>query len=97
MLRHLSSAVDCRTLFATHFHPLASTEFRGSPRVALGHMAALVKEARGANPGSIVFLYELREGACPKSYGLQVWLINSPREGAVSIYGMHVELCCPGI
>ena len=72
VLRHLSSAVDCRTLFATHFHPLASTEFRNCPRVALGHMAALVKEAHGADPGSIAFLYELQDGACPKSYGLQV-------------------------
>ena len=72
VLRHLSSAVDCRTLFATHFHPLASTEFRDCPRVALGHMAALVKEAHGVDPGSIAFLYELQEGACPKSYGLQV-------------------------
>ena len=25
-----------------------------------------------ADPGSIAFLYELQEGACPKSYGLQV-------------------------
>ncbi len=72
VLRHLSLAVDCRTLFATHFHPLASTEFRDCPRVALGHMAALVQEAREGNAGSIVFLYELQPGACPKSYGLQV-------------------------
>ena len=72
VLCHLSSAVDCRTLFATHFHPLASTEFRDCPRVGLGHMAALVQEATEGNAGSIVFLYELQQGACPKSYGLQV-------------------------
>ena len=72
VLRHLSSAVDCRTLFATHFHSLASTEFCECPRVALGHMAALVNEAKDGDAGSIVFLYELQDGACPKSYGLQV-------------------------
>jgi DNA mismatch repair protein MSH6 len=74
VLRHLSAAVNCRTLFATHFHPLASTEFKDCPRVALGHMAALVREARDGDAGSIAFLYELRSGACPKSYGLQVSL-----------------------
>ena len=70
--------MDCRTLFATHFHPLASTEFKDCPRVALGHMAALVREARNGDAGSIAFLYELRSGACPKSYGLQVSLKEKP-------------------
>ena len=42
--------------------------------MALGHMAALVNEAKDGDAGSIVFVYELQEGACPKSYGLQVRL-----------------------
>ena len=84
--------VDCRLLFATHYHPLTA-EFDAPacgelPRVALGHMAALVGErpsVGGGAPGgadasagsgtpsrSITFLYKLRPGACPASYGLQV-------------------------
>ena len=87
VLRHLSAAVDCRLLFATHYHPLTA-EFEHSSRVALGHMAALVgtpqalptapTTAAAAGQGGssaerlITFLYELRPGACPRSYGLQV-------------------------
>ena len=73
VLAHLSSSVDCRLLFATHYHPLTA-EFGDNHRVALAHMAALVGDA---SPGSeagdgITFLYQLRSGACPRSYGLQV-------------------------
>ena len=41
VLQHISSKVDCRLLFATHYHPLTA-EFSHNPRVSLGHMAALV-------------------------------------------------------
>ncbi|CAL8460672.1 g202 [Coccomyxa elongata] len=71
VLKHLSSSVDCRLLFATHYHPL-TMEFLGSPRVKLGHMAALVSGDDAASDGHITFLYKLLSGACPKSYGLQV-------------------------
>lgn len=73
MLDFLSRKVDCRLLFATHYHPL-TTEFAGSPRVQLGHMAATVAGAQEAASGvpCITFLYRLCEGVCPKSYGLQV-------------------------
>lgn len=63
--------MDCRLLFATHYHPL-TMEFLGSPRVKLGHMAALVSGDDAASDGHITFLYKLLSGACPKSYGLQV-------------------------
>ena len=39
VLQDMVERVDCRLLFATHYHPLTS-EFSGHPRVALGHMAA---------------------------------------------------------
>lgn len=42
VLKHISSKVDCRLLFATHYHPL-TTEFASNPGVSLGHMAALVE------------------------------------------------------
>lgn len=122
MLRHLSSALDARLLFATHYFGLTA-EFAGDARVANGHMAALVGGDAGyagtrGSPGSpsrvssrrdadklqtlglgspsgaapwasprrsaaegvgaaydeaqITFLYRLRPGACPRSYGLQV-------------------------
>ncbi|KAK9819817.1 hypothetical protein WJX72_002734 [[Myrmecia] bisecta] len=75
VLAHLSSQVDCRLLFATHYHPLVA-EFSDSPNVALGHMAAVVssmEEGCEAEEGDgLTFLYQLRPGACPRSYGLQV-------------------------
>lgn len=51
-------------------------EFLGSPRVKLGHMAALVSGVDAASDGHITFLYTLLNGACPKSYGLQVNLCD---------------------
>ena len=98
VLRHLSAAVDCRLLFATHYHPLTA-EFARSARIALGHMAALVgapqalpsaPTAAAAGQGGssaerlITFLYELRPGACPRSYGLQV---------CSGLRCMHAMLC----
>uniref|UniRef100_A0A061S473 Dna mismatch repair protein msh6-2 n=1 Tax=Tetraselmis sp. GSL018 TaxID=582737 RepID=A0A061S473_9CHLO len=41
VLRHLVDTVDCRLLFATHYHGL-TTEFEAHPGVELAHMAALV-------------------------------------------------------
>ncbi|KAL0023612.1 hypothetical protein WJX77_007042 [Trebouxia sp. C0004] len=74
VLKHISSKVDCRLLFATHYHPLTA-EFSSNPRVSLGHMAALVGssgEQGGEQEDGLVFLYKLCRGAAPKSYGLQV-------------------------
>ena len=41
VLAHLTAAVDCRLMFATHYSWLTS-DFAGNKRVMLGHMAALV-------------------------------------------------------
>ena len=41
VLKHISSKVDCRLLFATHYHPL-TTEFANNPRIRLGHMSVLL-------------------------------------------------------
>ncbi|GAQ86033.1 putative MutS homolog 6-2 [Klebsormidium nitens] len=104
VLKHLSEALDCRLLFATHYHPLTA-EFASSPRITLAHMACQMlldgapsKTPRGdaetladvsalsdrhvslpeadddnlQKEGQLVFLYKLRPGPCPKSYGLQV-------------------------
>ncbi|KAK9852353.1 hypothetical protein WJX84_008725 [Apatococcus fuscideae] len=74
VLKHLSSQQDCRQLFATHYHPLTA-EFANNPCVALGHMAAVVTQPSAGSQqqaASLIFLYQLRSGACPCSYGLQV-------------------------
>ena len=43
--KHLTTAIGCRALFATHYHTLCD-DFAQDPRVALGHMVSLVEEAR---------------------------------------------------
>ncbi len=58
VLKHISSQVDCRLLFATHYHPL-TTEFSSNPMVSLGHMAALVGSS-GMSYDSLCQLSQLR-------------------------------------
>ncbi|XP_062090746.1 DNA mismatch repair protein MSH7 [Humulus lupulus] len=73
VFRHLIEKVNCRLLFATHYHPLTK-EFASHPHVLLQHMACSFKpksESFSQNE-ELVFLYQLTSGACPESYGLQV-------------------------
>ena len=65
--------VGCRTLFSTHYHRLADEREGDETRVALGHMGCEVR-ASGDGEGAeeVTFLYTLTEGACPKSYGVNV-------------------------
>ena len=65
--RHLTRAVRCRTLFATHYHTLTE-DFGADPAVELGHMACMVE----GDHEDVTFLYKYAAGACPKSYGLNV-------------------------
>jgi len=58
-------AIGCRCLFSTHYHKLTD-EFQISSGVGLGHMACTTEN------GQMVFMYKLEEGACPKSYGMNV-------------------------
>ncbi|KAJ9183975.1 hypothetical protein P3X46_007767 [Hevea brasiliensis] len=74
VFRHLVEKVNCRLLFATHYHPLTK-EFASHPHVTLQHMACAVKsksENYSEGDQDLVFLYRLASGACPESYGLQV-------------------------
>ncbi|CAH2052708.1 unnamed protein product [Thlaspi arvense] len=78
VFRHLVERVQCRMLFATHYHPLTK-EFSSHPRVTLKHMACAFRprsdqELLGCEQ-DLVFLYRLTDGACPESYGLQVALM----------------------
>ena len=68
----------CRTIFSTHYHSLVH-DLAGVPGTSVSHMACMVvdddgqqerqPEHSGRSPESIVFLYKLVQGACPKSYG----------------------------
>ncbi|KAH7511895.1 hypothetical protein FEM48_Zijuj12G0031600 [Ziziphus jujuba var. spinosa] len=73
VLRHLIEKVNCRLLFATHYHPLTK-EFASHPHVNLQHMACTFRSKSECSSESkeLVFLYRLASGACPESYGLQV-------------------------
>ncbi|GAB4841764.1 DNA mismatch repair protein msh6 [Ancistrocladus abbreviatus] len=57
-------------MFSTHYHRLA-VDYRTDPKVSLCHMACQVgKGADGVE--EVTFLYRLTNGACPKSYGVNV-------------------------
>ena len=64
-LEHLHEVNRCRALFATHYHELTQLTTR-LPR--LTNSTVSVREWEG----DIVFLYEVRDGAAERSYGVQV-------------------------
>ena len=59
----LLNRVECRTLFATHFHELS---LLSNPRLANRSMEVLDRD------GKIVFLRKLKEGPAAESYGIHV-------------------------
>ncbi len=65
VLEALHGAIQCRTIFATHFHELAELSER-LPRLRPHTMR--VKEWRR----SVVFLHEVAEGAAGRSWGVHV-------------------------
>lgn len=62
---HNEPRLQCRTLFATHYHELTKLE-ELLPRVRNYHMAAVEQD------GQVVFLHELRQGGADRSYGIHV-------------------------
>lgn len=60
--------VGCRTLFSTHYHSLVDN-FVGKKEIQFGHMPCLVANEEDPLQESILFLYKMTEGRCPKSYG----------------------------
>jgi DNA mismatch repair protein MSH6 len=77
-LGYLAATCAPRTLFSTHYHRLAAAAKAHPGVVSLGHMGCRVAPASDAGGGSgrgreeVTFLYKLRPGACPKSYGVNV-------------------------
>ncbi|XP_004288695.1 PREDICTED: DNA mismatch repair protein MSH7 isoform X2 [Fragaria vesca subsp. vesca] len=85
VFRHLVEKINCRLLFATHYHPL-TREFASHPHVSLQHMACAFR-SKSVSPlkrdQELVFLYRLTSGACPESYGLQVAMMAGIPEKVV--------------
>ncbi|XP_024530362.1 DNA mismatch repair protein MSH6 isoform X3 [Selaginella moellendorffii] len=70
VLHYLAHNVQCRGMFSSHYHKLAS-DFANDPSVSLCHMAC--KVGGGNNElEAVTFLYKLTSGSCPKSYGVNV-------------------------
>lgn len=65
VLEYLHHHVGARTLFATHFHELASLA-ESLPRLRTFNVSAI------EDAGRLVFLHRLQPGACDRSYGVQV-------------------------
>lgn len=65
--RHLAETTRCFSLFATHFHELATLE-QAIPGVHNRHATAAVDAASG----KLTFLYSLAAGAADQSYGAHV-------------------------
>jgi len=83
VLDHFASTVKCRGIFATHYHHIADSHAEDAA-VAIKHMACKVTtpqnttndddddEGGGGVVEQVTFLYKLTQGACPKSYGVNV-------------------------
>ncbi|KAG5231682.1 DNA mismatch repair protein [Salix suchowensis] len=69
VLEHFVHKVQCRGMFSTHYHRLA-VDYQKDSKVSLCHMSCQV--GNGAGVEEVTFLYRLRPGACPKSYGVNV-------------------------
>ncbi|RWS25278.1 putative DNA mismatch repair protein Msh6-like protein, partial [Leptotrombidium deliense] len=70
VINEISHRIKCRTLFSTHYHSLVD-DFSHSEFVEFMHMACKVEKEDLADPTNeaITFLYKLKPGFCPKSYG----------------------------
>ncbi|CAL8470971.1 g10513 [Coccomyxa elongata] len=67
VIHSFTQRIKCRGLFATHYHKLADAH-ADDPTTSIRHMACHVdRDAAGRE--QVTFLYQLQEGACPKSYG----------------------------
>lgn len=71
VVEHLLHQIQCRSMFATHYHSLVE-EYTDSSHVSLGHMGCIVDPE---NDRKVTFLYKLEDGMCPKSYGLNVAML----------------------
>ncbi|EGD83460.1 hypothetical protein PTSG_04067 [Salpingoeca rosetta] len=67
VLSHITDAIRCRCMFATHYH-LLTDELKTNPNVTNYNMACVVDD----HQKDVTFLYKLQPGVCSKSYGMNV-------------------------
>lgn len=73
-VKHLVERSKCVTMFATHYHSLLE-DWKHEDAIRLGHMECIVEEDHTndeVDKSNITFLYTLGDGACPKSFGVNV-------------------------
>jgi len=70
-LSYICRNLKCLALFATHYHSLLE-EWKNDQIVRLAHMESCVDNDDEGGKGNITFLYTLGNGACPKSFGVNV-------------------------
>jgi DNA mismatch repair protein MutS len=74
---HLHERIQCRTLFATHYHELSALEKRLK---ALNNISLQARE----HNGELIFLHEAKPGAADRSYGVQVARLAGMPGGVVN-------------
>ena len=65
ILEHLALTVECRTLFATHYHEITALA-GSSPKIKNLSVGSVEDGDR------VVFTHEIQEGPAPRSYGIEV-------------------------
>ncbi len=66
IVERLVNVINCRTLFATHYHELTSLADSTSSRIENLSVGSVEEEDR------VVFTHEIQAGPAPRSYGLEV-------------------------
>ena len=66
-LKHIAESLQARTLFTTHYHMIIK-DLVSIPNLKLAHMDSLLDQASQ----KVTFLFKVKEGVCPKSYGINV-------------------------
>lgn len=64
-LEHLHNVINCRALFATHYHELTQLKSQ------LGHLACYTMDVKDWK-GEIIFLHTVKAGTADRSYGIHV-------------------------
>ena len=70
VLNHLVHTKRCRTLFSTHYHALQNKfiQSKFKKRIRIARMDYTIDHERN----KLIYLYKLRSGACPSSFGLNI-------------------------
>jgi DNA mismatch repair protein MSH6 len=77
ILKYLALNVQCRTIFATHYHVLIE-EFKHYHRIGFYHMACHISTdiEDTVDDEKVIFLYKLKEGNCSNSFGINAAKVN---------------------